>query len=172
MGWAGGVTKLPLQSVSKYRPLTGQVWRHRKRAFPVSLNEGLEKAMSSFQAIALTLAVVVANMPIYFVIDRWIQQRSDAIVSGTVGGAPLSTQHRWIILHHSWVPSVAGLVGFESIVAAGFIMIGRSVDAEEVQLFAYLNAFVLLVAATFGGIVQGVLSYQRLKSVLRQGESH
>jgi hypothetical protein len=54
--------------------------------------------MSSFQAIGLTLAMVVANMPIYFVVDRWIQQRSDAIVSGTLRGAPLSTEHRSIIL--------------------------------------------------------------------------
>jgi hypothetical protein len=47
-------------------------------------------------------------------------------------------------------------------------MIGRSVDAEEVRTFAYLNAFVILVAATFGGLVQGIMSYLHLRSVLSE----
>jgi len=127
--------------------------------------------MSNFQAIGMIMAIVVANMPIYFVVDRWIQERSDAIVGGTFRGVPVSLQHRWIILQHSWIPSVAGLIGFESIMAAGFIVIGRNVDTEEVELFAYLIAFLLFVAATLGGLAQGLLSYHRLRSVLRQAES-
>jgi len=127
--------------------------------------------MSSFQALAMIMAIIVANMPIYFVVERSMQERAHAVISGVFRGVPISLQHRWFMFQHSWVPSVAGLIGFESIVAMGFIVIGRHAETEEVKLFAYLNGFVLLVGPVLGGLGQGMLSYSRLRSVLRQAEA-
>ena len=127
--------------------------------------------MSNFQALAMIMVIGVANMPIYYVVERLMQERAHAVISGVSRGAPISHQHRWFIFQHSWVPSVAGLIGFESVVAIGFIVIGRHVETEEVKLFAYLNGFVLLVGPVLGGLAQGMLSYNRLTSLLRQAET-
>lgn len=128
--------------------------------------------MSSFQAIAIMVAMMTANMASYFVLQRWMYLRSDVIIGGVFGGIPVSTQHRWFILHHSWVTAIAAQVGFQAIMAIAFIVISGTVDAGRVQLFAYLNAFVLLLTGVLGTAAQALVSYNRLKSILREVESN
>ena len=128
--------------------------------------------MSSFQAIAIMVVIGIANLAGYFVLQRWMYRRSDIIVGGMFGGIPVSMQHRWFILHHSWVNAIAAQVGFQAMQAILFIVIGGTVDAGPVQLLAYLNASVLLLAGVLGTAGQGWASYNRLKSILREAGSN
>jgi len=128
----------------------------------------VENTMSDWLAIGMMMGVGLANMAIYFAWSKWLDERTDAIVSGLVAGVPVSLQHRWIILQESWMRSMALVLSSELVLSAGFAAIGRAADAEEVKLYAYLNAVIYFFPIAIGGIPYSVLSYQRLRSVLRE----
>jgi hypothetical protein len=74
-----------------------------------------------------------------------------------------------LLLHTSWLESVAAQLAFLSITAIAWLLLGRNADAEEVRLLAYFCAFVASMSA-LGWIVLAPFWYLRLLSVVRQAE--
>jgi len=126
--------------------------------------------MSSFNSIALMIGLVGLNVPVYHLIDRWFHNRLETITTGLVRGAPVSVQHRQLLLHTSWLESVAAQVGFLSIMAIAWMLLGRNASTEEIRLLAYLCSFYVGIAAV-GWIALAPFWYVRLRTVLRQAEA-
>jgi len=125
--------------------------------------------MSSFNSIGLIIALVSATMVVYHLIDRWFHDRLETITTGLVRGAPVSAAHRRLLLHTSWIESVAAQLAFLSITAIAWLLLGRNASSEEIRLLAYFCSFVAAMAAT-GWIVLAPFWYSRLLSVVRQAE--
>ena len=126
--------------------------------------------MSTFTAIAIMVALALVQRFLYGFDDRWIQNRRDAIVSGVIGGRPASTQDRWTLVYTGWWGALAGTVGVQIGLSLGWIVLGQSIDQKELQLFAYVAVFMTWIGV-FNWLYQGVVSYMRFKSLLRQAES-
>ena len=88
--------------------------------------------MSNFNSIALIIALVGVNMFIYHLIDRWFRDRTDVIETGIVRGVQVSNGHRRLLLHTSWLEAVGAQVGFHSIMAIAWLLLGRNAGTEEV----------------------------------------
>jgi len=61
-------------------------------------------------------------------------------------------------------------VGVQIGLSLGWIVLGQSIDQKELQLFAYVAVFMTWIGV-FNWLYQGVVSYMRFKSLLRQAES-
>ena len=127
--------------------------------------------MSSFNSIALMIALLSVTMVVYHLLDRWFHDRLDTITTGLVRGAPVSGKHRRLLLHTSWLESVAAQLAFLSITAIAWSMLGRNASAEEIRLLAYLCSFILSMNVV-GWIVLAPFWYFRLLSIVRQAESN
>jgi hypothetical protein len=126
--------------------------------------------MSTFTAIAIMVGLAFVQRFLYGFDDRWIQNRRDAIVSGIIGGRPASTQDRWTLVYTGWTGAVAGAVGVQVALSLGWIILGQSIDQREPQLFAYVAVFMTWIGV-FNWLYQGVVSYMRFRSLLRESES-
>lgn len=124
--------------------------------------------MSDLQAIVMMMGLGLGNMAVYFAWSKWIDARTDAIVSGLVEGVPVSLRHRWIILQESWIRSMTLVLCSELVLSAGFAAIGHAADGEEVKLYAYLNTVIIFFPIAIGGFPWMALSYRRLRAVLRE----
>jgi hypothetical protein len=101
--------------------------------------------MSTFAALGMMVALMIANALVFILMDAWIQNRSDAIVSGVIRGVPVSVRHRRYLLQ------------------TRFLIHGAT-------LIAYLVAFVNATGA-FGWTLLFPFWYLHLASVLRQAEA-
>ena len=126
--------------------------------------------MSNFNSIGLIIALVGVNMFIYHLIDRWFRDRTDVIETGIVRGVRVPNAHLRLLLHTSWLEAVGAQVGFHSIMAIAWMLLGRNADAEEVRLLAYLCSFFALTAVV-AWIALAPFWYFRLASVLRESEA-
>ena len=126
--------------------------------------------MSTFTAIAIMVALAFVQRFLYGFDDRWIQNRRDAIISGVIGGRSASTQDRWTLVYTGWTGALAGAVGVQVALSLGWIILGQSIDQQELQLFAYVGVFMTWIGV-FNWLYQGVVSYMRFKSLLREAES-
>jgi hypothetical protein len=59
--------------------------------------------MSSVATAGMIVALAIANLSFYFFLDKWIQDRVAAILTGVLQGASISTKDRWMLLWTSWI---------------------------------------------------------------------
>jgi hypothetical protein len=126
--------------------------------------------MSDEYAIGLIVALAIVVTFLYVRMDAWAQTRADAIVSGIVRGAPISIADRRLRIYLRWAPAVECLLGMMAFISIGWLMIGGSVNSEEVRLFAYIASFLAgLTALAWLFIIP--FWYFHLLSVLRRAEA-
>lgn len=127
-------------------------------------------AMSILEEIGLNLAITIPYVLLTVLVDRWIQNRSDAIVSGVVRGVTVSIKHRWSLLYMRLLPNIVVGILFHGMMALGWLIVASNMSSEEVRRFSYLMAFF-----TFGGFMLWLLLapiwFLHLVSVLRQAEA-
>jgi hypothetical protein len=126
--------------------------------------------MSTFAALAMMVALMIANALVFILMDAWVQNRSDAIVSGVIRGVPVSVRHRRYLLQTRFLIHGATLITIEGCLLIGWMLIGRNAGVEELKLIAYLVAFVNATGA-FGWTLLFPFWYLHLASVLRQAEA-
>ena len=126
--------------------------------------------MSSVATAGMIVALAIANLFFYFFLDKWIQDRVAAILTGVLQGVSIPTKDRRMLLRTSWVGGMAGGIGFCLFNAVWFVVIGQQIDTEEVRLLAYSFSFFSLIGAA-NLAFQGVVWFFRLTTVLRQAEA-
>jgi hypothetical protein len=126
--------------------------------------------MSVLEEIGLNLAIVMPYVLLTVLVDRWIEHRSDAIVSGVVRGVTVSIKHRWSRLYMRLLPNLVVGIIFHGTMALGWLIVASHMSSEEVRRFSYLMAFF-----TFGGFMLWLLLaplwFWHLVSVLREAEA-
>jgi len=125
--------------------------------------------MTNFAELLGIVALGIANGFLYVFMDNWIVSRSDAIATGTFGGAGAPLKHRRYRLQTNLIINTGVLVFICGLLVAAWLMIGRHAS-DDVQLFAYLTAFVNGVGAV-GWLAVLPLHYRHLASILRQAEA-
>jgi hypothetical protein len=125
--------------------------------------------MSDFGAMGLLMGLgIVATFQFLF-FERTVRELSNAIVTGVVGGVPISTKRRRLLFHRYWAMFAPGLVGYQIIIVIGWMLMARSMGTEEVRLFAYLCGFFGSIAAV-GAAYYALFGYFDLRSALREAE--
>ena len=125
--------------------------------------------MSDLIVFVAIVALGMANLVLFVFTDKWIVSRSDAIATGTFGGAGAPFKHRRYRLQVNIVINTGSMIFMSGLLATGWLIIGRQASAG-IQLFAYLTAFGNGVAA-IGWLVTLPTDYRHLASVLRQAEA-
>ncbi|UCD23548.1 MAG: hypothetical protein JSW51_10955, partial [Gemmatimonadota bacterium] len=97
--------------------------------------------MSVLNEIGLNLAILIPYVLLTVLVDRWIQHRSDAIVSGVVRGVTVSVKHRWSLLYMRLLPNIVVGILFHGMMALGWLIVASNMSSEEVRRFSYLMAF-------------------------------
>jgi hypothetical protein len=115
-------------------------------------------------------AFLVAHIYVYILMDGWMQRRSDAVVTGVIGGVALPMRHRWMILHVRWVPLVVGIISWQTVLGMLWMLIGERAADQNVGLVAYLFAFIVFASA-FGWLTLAPFWYLDLRATLRQAEA-
>lgn len=118
-------------------------------------------------AVLFALGVTLAFFWAYF--DAKIWSRSDASMTGVLKGQPISIEYRRHYLVAGFFVYIGAMVVLMSAGAGGFVLLGRSADAELVRIYAYFNAFVAACGA-IGWLMQTPSWYRMLRSRLRQAE--
>jgi hypothetical protein len=124
--------------------------------------------MSDLTVFVAIVALAIANGFLFLFMDKWIVSRSDAIATGTFGGAGAPFKHRRYRLQVQIVLNTGTLIFILGGMATGWLIIGRKASAD-VQLFAYLTAFVNGLGA-IGWLATLPTHYRHLASILRQAE--
>jgi hypothetical protein len=127
--------------------------------------------MSSEYAIVLTLGLVALQILTYNVIDRRVHAIALVVSTGVYRGTPIAVWHRRGLLQLAWMGAVSLQLGYMFMAGVGWLLFGRNASTEDLQLLAYLMAFV-----SFGTVVAWVVAmaffwYGRLSSVIRQAEA-
>jgi hypothetical protein len=91
------------------------------------------------------------------------------IATGVIGGNPISTKQRWLMLYSMWMSYEIGGVSMGIFLAIAQALIARNVDDENVKLLAYLAAMIAAVASIMW-LLQDALMLLHYRSVLRQAE--
>ena len=126
--------------------------------------------MSNQYPIEGLMALGIGTVFLYSYLDRFVQVLTDRIVRGFVGGAPVSTRYRSLLLHTRWLAAVATVVAYAISMVIGWGVIGRNVDAEGASLFVDVIRFLSLIAAA-SWLVLAPFWYLQLASVIRQAEA-
>ena len=125
--------------------------------------------MSNFTALGAMVALWIANAFLTVSLDKWVRDLDESIVTGVIRGAQVSVKHRRRILQVSFVTTVAAYVAVEGALALGWMLIGRNAGVEELELLAYLFAFLNAMAA-FSWPLTFAFHYRHLAGVLREAE--
>jgi hypothetical protein len=125
--------------------------------------------MSDFTALAVVVALGIANAFLFVFMDKWVVSRSDAIASGAIGGFPSPVKHRRYRLRAQIVVNSGAVIGVEAILAFGWMLIGRNSGSGGIQMFAYLFAFLDALAA-IGWLATLPTHYGYLSSIVREAE--
>ena len=126
--------------------------------------------MSNLTAIGLSLAILVPYVFLTAFLDRWIQDRSDAVVTGVTRGVALSIKYRWMLLYVRFLPNLSVGIIFHGAMAMAWMMVASNIGAEEVKRFAYLMAFFAFCGFVLW-ILLAPLWFFHVVSVLREAEA-
>ena len=126
--------------------------------------------MEDFSAMSLVFGFGLLNGFLYMLMDKWVEDRADAVASGVSRGVPLSIRHRWWNLQIRFVICAGTATTMLGMFAAGWFMIGRNASLEDARWFAYTAAFINLVGV-LGWSVNWPLLYSSQRSVLREAEA-
>jgi predicted secreted protein len=133
------------------------------------MHDGLENAMSDFTTFGAMVALWIANAFLVIRIDKWVNDYTEIVLTGVVRGVRVPVGYRRRVLQTTLATNIAGQVGIASGLALGWILIGRGAAVEELQMLAYLFAFLNGVAALAWPLVFP-FHYRYLESVLREAE--
>jgi hypothetical protein len=126
--------------------------------------------MSDFAATGALVGLIIANAFVFVYMDAWVQNRSDAIITGVIRGVPVSVKHRRYLLQTRFLIHGAALISIEGCLVIGWMVVGRNAGVEELKLIAYLAAFVN-ATAVLGWTLLFPFWYLHLASVLREAEA-
>jgi hypothetical protein len=128
------------------------------------------EVMSGFTELAILVALFIAAVFLYVRMDRWIQERYDAVETGLIGGVPMSAMYRRLYLNLRVMLPSAVLVISLGFLGFGWILLAEAIDSESARLLAYVGALVAAVTA-FGWLVLTPFMYVHLASRVRQAEA-
>jgi hypothetical protein len=97
--------------------------------------------------------------------DAKIWEESTAILTGYVGGRPVSIEYRRYMLYVGWFIHVGVMIATASVGTVAFVLLARSGDTEYVRVFAYICAVISGLSA-LGWSMQLPSWYQMLKKQL------
>lgn len=126
--------------------------------------------MSDFSAAGAVVGLIVANAFVFVYMDAWVQNRSDAIITGVIRGVPVSVKHRRYLLQTRFLIHGATLISIEGCLVVGWMVVGGNAGVEELKLTAYLAAFVN-ATGVLGWTLLFPFWYFHLAAVLRQAEA-
>ncbi len=126
--------------------------------------------MSDLTEVALVVALFIAATFLYLSMNRWVQERYDAVETGLIRGVPMSPDFRRLQLTTQVMPALATVVVVMGLLAIGWMLTAEAIDSESAKLLAYLAAFVASTTA-FGWLVVGPFVYAHLVSRTRQAEA-
>jgi hypothetical protein len=126
--------------------------------------------MSNLNALALTMAILVAGQISIFWCARKLQDRADGIATGILGGVPVSKEHRGMALFNQWMPMQFFLAVYTALFSMGTALVAQNISSVGIRLFAYMIAVQAGISA-LGLLVLGGQLFFHLISVLRQAEA-
>ena len=125
--------------------------------------------MSNLTALALIMAILVVAQLSIFWCARKLQERADGIATGVIGGVPVSTEHRGVVLFNQWMPMQFFLAIYTFLISIGMVLVAQNISSESIRLFAYVCAAQAGISAV-GLMVLGGQFFVYLASVLRDTE--
>jgi hypothetical protein len=126
--------------------------------------------MSDVATAGMILALTVLALLFFFFLDKWIQNRVAAILTGVLEGVSISTKDRRMLLRTSWLASITAGIGSFLVIAIIWVLIGRQVANEDLRQLAFLNAF-FAVIGVMSWVYQAIVQFPYLVSILRQAEA-
>jgi len=141
------------------------------------MHDGWER-LASMTDEQILVALLALSVGIYFItmyVSEAFNRRGDEIRSGVVGGMPVSTADRNLLLHGIWLPYIMFAVGFLVFSAAGVIVLARMAASPEVQLVGYMLATLMAASVVFHLLI-GAFHYTSIRKAIaktddRGGES-
>ena len=125
--------------------------------------------MSDFNAVGLLMALGMFATCSYFFIDKLIREQGEVIVTGVLGGVPISVDNRRLIFYRYWLMPAAALVVYQILIVSGWMIMAQSATTGQVKTLTYLYAFFGSVAV-LGAVYQGIVGYFHIVSVLRHAQ--
>lgn len=125
--------------------------------------------MSHFAALAVVVALGIANAFLFVFMDKWVVSRSDAIAIGAIGGFPSPLKHRRYRLPIQIVVNSGAVIGVEAVLAFGWLLMGENSESGGIQMFAYLFAFLHALAA-IGWLATLPTHHGYLSAIVREAE--
>ena len=119
--------------------------------------------------IAITFLGFMGCFCIFFV-SKLTNDLGAHIVTGRIGGNPISTKTRSVMLYQSWAPYGTGAVAAGVLLAVAELRMADHVGDANIKLVAHLIAFIGTVAAVMW-LVGGAVALLHYRSVLREGEA-
>jgi len=123
---------------------------------------------------SIALGLIIANfVPLFFVFYNLSADQDDkanTVATGVVGGVPLRTEYRWVVLHSHWVPRVLGCMICGLFATLLNLTIADYATDAGIKTVAHLAAFI----TGGGGVGVGLLAipeYLHYRSILRQAEA-
>jgi CHASE2 domain-containing sensor protein len=126
--------------------------------------------MTNLTEIGLIVAIFLAGMHIYLVLEKMRKERENEIVTGVVRGVAVSTGYRWFSLYTYWATPVCIQMGFTLTMITVYLLMAENADGDGAKFAAYLVLFFSSIGM-LGSIGLAYLGYIRLASVLRQAEA-
>ena len=125
--------------------------------------------MSDSNILAMTGALFVSFAFLVYYSAAKYNARGHEILTGIVGGVPISPRYRRVLMWVTWLPQVAGaIVGF-TIFAAMFVVLARQAGDADVRTLAYLCAYAAAVGGLFS-LILGIPYANLLASAVREAE--
>jgi ABC-type enterochelin transport system permease subunit len=125
--------------------------------------------MSDPSILAMIGALFVSFAFLLYYSTAKFNDRGHEILTGVIGGVPISARYRRLLLWVTWLPQVAGAVVGEIIFAAMFVVLARHAAEADVRTLAYLCAGAAGFGALFS-LVLGVPYANLLASAVRETE--
>jgi hypothetical protein len=123
--------------------------------------------MTTFAAIAVTIALNCLAYALHLAGDRWVHVRSEIVLHGISSGIPVSIEHRRMVLTHGFVAQAIVGIGFFAVVAVGFYGLSASTSDPLVETLGLISAFAWGFMC-LGWVAFGVVWFWYLLSVLRR----
>lgn len=125
--------------------------------------------MSDFTEVAILVALFIAGIYVYILMERLAQERYDATETGVIGGVPMSAKYRRFYLTVRVMPATAAVVINVAFLAMGWWLLAEAVDSENARRLAYLGTFLASVVA-FAWLIVAPFLYAHLASRVREAE--
>ena len=126
--------------------------------------------MSDFIAVGLITAVILVDLFVYILLDRWVEEGIDKIVTGVALGVALPIEHRRMLLHGRFVFRGVLQIFQLALVSLAVWQLGSFATNEQVAVLAYLCSFMAFCGA-LGWSVLFPVWYFSLARLLRETEA-